>query len=73
MGVPRVRGRRVGRPVTKPSFTIQPNGTIKPAEGFEWCPYCDGAGEVTSMSVGPDLDESTTECGFCDGGIREAR
>lgn len=45
------------------------DGTVSPAPGFRWCPYCNGEGFVTYMDSSPNLDEHDEECGFCEDGI----
>lgn len=45
------------------------DGTVEPAPGWKWCPYCNGEGVVFSMQATPDLDEVAHECGFCDDGL----
>lgn len=50
-----------------------PDGTVSPAPGYEWCPYCDGESVVVTMDTTPNLNEHEIECGFCDDGIVESR
>ena len=47
----------------------QPDGTVVPARGWQWCTYCNGEGVIVTMDTGPNLDERETECGFCDEGL----
>ena len=55
--------------MTPPRIKRMEDGTVVPAPGWEWCPYCDGEGTVTATDC-LSLDEHTHECGFCDDGIR---
>lgn len=57
-------------PAADPRVETQPDGTVVPAPGWEWCYYCNGEGFVVTMDSTPNLDEHKTECGFCDDGLR---
>lgn len=58
-----------GGPVSHPHVVRQPDGSVIPADGYRWCPYCNGEGFVMTMEANPNLDETCSECGFCEDGI----
>lgn len=33
--------------------------------GWRWCPDCNGEGTISTMSAGPDLDETARPCTRC--------